>query len=334
MIDEGKGFWLADEFCSTLDRTTARIVAYNIQRLARRCGATLVVATTHTDLEDDLSPSICVRKGWGEEIDVDYGSNVEAPKCSVTGDISIREGSREDYEKLGHLHYRDSRLPVPRGIYAMERRVELVGVVVYSYPLVRASGRRRAVGYAPGVEELNEDWAVISRVIVHPKYRAIGLGSRLVRETLRMQDCGHVELIAVMSRYNPFAEGAGMRLIQVLEPHASVAGAVEGLRGLGFNPVMMASVGYNRGGPRGAGRGGARVPEGGPPGGWRGLLQAPREDGEGIPEEGGVRGVAGGAADREPCEVPGGAERPEPVEGLPVLVPGLVGGRRSDGGWE
>lgn len=81
----------------------------------------------------------------------------------------------------------------------MERRGELVGVVVYSYPPVRASGRRRAMGYAPGIEELNEDWAVISRVIVHPKYRAVGLGVRLVRETLRMQGCGNVELIAVMA---------------------------------------------------------------------------------------------------------------------------------------
>ncbi|MCW3990275.1 MAG: GNAT family N-acetyltransferase [Candidatus Bathyarchaeota archaeon] len=247
MIDSGKRFWLADEFCSTLDRTTAKVVAFNIQKLARRSGATLVVATTHTDLEADLCPSVLIRKGWGEDIEVEHWGHLEASRCTVTEDISIREGSREDYRRLSHLHYRDSGLPVPREIYAMDRSGELVGVIVYSYPPVRAAGRRNAVGYAPKIDELNRDWAIISRVIVHPKYRTIGLGSRIVRETLGMQGCDNVELIAVMARYNPFAERAGMRLVQVSEPHVSVLRVIESMRGLGFNPVLMGSSRYNSG---------------------------------------------------------------------------------------
>jgi len=247
MIDSGKKFWLADEFCSTLDRITAKVVAFNIQKLARRSGATLVVATTHTDLEADLCPSVLIRKGWGEEIEVEHWGHLEASRCTVTEDISIREGSREDYRRLSHLHYRDSGLPVPREIYAMDRAGELVGVIVYSYPPVRAAGRRNAVGYAPKIDELNRDWAIISRVIVHPKYRTIGLGSRIVGETLGLQGCDNVELIAVMARYNPFAERAGMRLVQVTEPHVSVLRVIESMRGLGFNPVLMGSSRYNSG---------------------------------------------------------------------------------------
>ena len=139
MIDCGRSFWLADEFCSTLDRTTARIVAYNIQKLARRSGATLIVATAHADLEGDLSPSSRIRKGWGEEIEVEYGGNVEAPLCTVAEGVSVREGTREDYGRLSHLHYRDAGLPVPREIFAMEREGESIGVIVYSYPPVRAA---------------------------------------------------------------------------------------------------------------------------------------------------------------------------------------------------
>ena len=149
MIDGGRSFWVAYEFCSNLDRATAKVVAYNIQKLARRSGATLVVATTHTDLEADLCPSTLIRKGWGDEIDVEHWGHIEAPRCTVTADVSIREGSREDYGRLSHLHYRDSGLPVPREIYAMDRAGELVGVIVYSYPPVRAAGRRNAVGYTP-----------------------------------------------------------------------------------------------------------------------------------------------------------------------------------------
>ena len=246
MIDSGRRFWLCDEFCSTLDRTTACIVAYNIQKLARRSGATLIVATTHTDLEEDLNPSVVIRKGWGEDIDVDYRPNVEPQGCTVARDIAIREGSREDYNRLGHLHYRDSRVPVPLKFYAMERAEELIGVIAYCYPPVAAAGRRKAAGYLPRLEELNREWCIISRVVVHPKYHTVGLGARLVRETLPLVGRRCVELIAVMAQYNPFAKRAGMKRIQESKPHPSVLEAVERLRLLGFNPVMMASEAYNR----------------------------------------------------------------------------------------
>jgi len=244
MIDSGNKYWMADEFCSTLDRTTAKIVAFNIQKLARRALATLVVATTHTDLEEDLNPSILIRKGWGEEIDIDYRFNREAPMCSISRDITVREGSKEDYKKLAYLHYRDSRVPVPLKFFAMERFDELVGVIAYSYPPIITAGRKQAVGYKPTVEELNRDWTIISRVIVHPKYRTTGLGHRLVKETLPLCGRRHVELTAVMAQYNPFAEHARMKRILEKKPDASVLDAIERLRVLGFNPVMLASESY------------------------------------------------------------------------------------------
>ena len=245
MIDSGKRYWLADEFCSTLDRTTARVVAYNIQKMARRSGATLVVATTHVDLEEDLNPSILIRKGWGEEIRVDYRPNREASCCSVSREILLRRASKEDYMKLAYLHYRDHRIPVPHRFFALKRDEELVGAIAYCYSPVNTAGRKKAVGYKANLEELNRDWSIISRVVVHPKYRTIGLGHRLVRETLPLCGRRHVELIAVMAQYNPFAERAGMKLIQRSEPHPSVPRAVEELRSLGFDPLRLASVGHN-----------------------------------------------------------------------------------------
>jgi len=47
LIDSGANLWLADEFCSTLDEVTASIVAHNLQRHARRMGATVIVAAPH-----------------------------------------------------------------------------------------------------------------------------------------------------------------------------------------------------------------------------------------------------------------------------------------------
>ncbi len=49
--------WIvADEFTATLDRTLARIIAFNIQRLAQRTGTSFLLATTHEDVVADLAP--------------------------------------------------------------------------------------------------------------------------------------------------------------------------------------------------------------------------------------------------------------------------------------
>jgi len=245
LIDSGKKFWLADEFCSTLDRTTAAVVAYNIQKQARRSGATLIVATSHTDLAEDLNPSTTIRKGWGEQVTATYAENREAPTCTAARDITIREGTRQDYARLSALHYRDARLPVPLKIYAAEKNGETVGVIAYSYPSIRAAGRKKAVGYSPTVEELNRDWMLISRVIVHPLYRTTGLGARLIRDTFHIVGRRHVELIAVMAEYNPFAEKAGMTLIQITRPHPSIADAVQRLRDIGFDTTRLGSRAHN-----------------------------------------------------------------------------------------
>ena len=255
MIDSGKRFWLCDEFCSLLDRDTAKIVSFNIQKMARRSGATLIVATSHTDLEEDLNPSIMIRKGWEDEISVDYRDNREAVECTATKGITIREGSKRDYSRLSKFHYRDSRIGIPVKIFCAEKDGDLVGVIVYQRPSPVASGRSMAVGYSPRMEELNRDWATISRVVVHPKFRSTGLGVRLVRDTLPLCGRRHVELIAVMAQYNPFAERAGMRKIKETRPDRTVTAAVESLRGLGFSPVMLSSVGENLRILRGLGEG-------------------------------------------------------------------------------
>ncbi len=245
LLDMGKPYWLCDEFCSTLDRSTAKIVAYNVQKLARRSGATLIVATTHTDLLDDLCPSIHIRKGWGAEISVNYYSNAEAAGCTVARGVTVQESTKEDYMRLAYLHYRDHRVVAPHKFFSMKLDGELVGVIAYTYTTPTAAGRMKAVGYRPYLKELNKEWTLISRVIVHPKYRTIGLGAKLVRDTLLITGRRHVELIAVMAQYNPFAERAGMKKILVKEPTEKIVKTVDRLKALGFNPALLASRSYN-----------------------------------------------------------------------------------------
>jgi hypothetical protein len=87
--------------------------------------------------------------------------------------------------------------------------------------------------------------SLISRVIIHPKYRTIGLGAKLVRDTLPLCGKPYVETIAVMAKYNPFFEKAGMTKIAESKPDSKVSAAIEKLKALGFNPVFLSSEKYN-----------------------------------------------------------------------------------------
>jgi ABC-type ATPase with predicted acetyltransferase domain len=60
--------WVADEFGAVLDRITAKCVAFNMQKVARANRKTLIVATTHDDLGEELAPSLKITKRFREKI--------------------------------------------------------------------------------------------------------------------------------------------------------------------------------------------------------------------------------------------------------------------------
>ena len=70
LIESGAKVWVADEFLAVLDRTTAKVIAFNLQKTARKVGATLLVATTHTDMVDDLAPTLYIEKKYREKIQI------------------------------------------------------------------------------------------------------------------------------------------------------------------------------------------------------------------------------------------------------------------------
>ncbi len=58
---------------------------------------------------------------------------------------------------------------------------------------------------------VNQNIRTISRVIVHPQFRSLGLASRLVRCACTEATTRYVEAFAVMGRVHPFFEKGGMR---------------------------------------------------------------------------------------------------------------------------
>ncbi len=243
LIESGKQWWLMDEFAACLDRDTAKIIAFNLQKIARQQGKAVIAATTHSDLLEDLKPSVLVRKRFGEEININYYPNTPAAECSLTREMKIEEGTKEDWQKLSGFHYRGHKVAVPRKIFRLVRDEELCGVIVYSYPPPACFGRRMVLPRMT-IQEMNKLLSIINRVVIHPKYRTVGLGTKLIYETMPLVGTQYVELIAVMAKYSPFAEKAGMQKIaqqQSVETVSVVAGA---LSELGFDLRLLGSERY------------------------------------------------------------------------------------------
>ena len=149
----------------------------------------------------------------------------ESVKCSAAGALEIVRAGRKEYEQLSCFHYRDCSLGPYAAVYALKdmhpaaiRTGTIAGVVVYTTAAPNLEMRKFAIGDVfsgfsdrrIGLAMVNKNIRCISRVIIEPRYRGIGLASMLVRQTLKRLDMPIVEAMAVMGRVNPFFEKAGM----------------------------------------------------------------------------------------------------------------------------
>jgi len=148
-------------------------------------------------------------------------------------DIAVEEGSMRDYALLARFHYRSGppatvarvyRAVVPSACvierfqhrFASARR-ETVGVLVVSHPHLccamrnaALAGRYRGFDRRTAARLVNDEVRTISRVIVDPRCRGLGLAVRLVAHALEHADTVYTEAVAAMGRINPFFEKAGM----------------------------------------------------------------------------------------------------------------------------
>jgi ABC-type lipoprotein export system ATPase subunit len=161
LIESGRQWWLMDEFAATLDRDTAKIVAFNLQKFARQQGKAVIATTTHSDLREDLAPDVLVQKRFGIEIQVSYLPDARVSECSLVKEMRIELGSTEDWRCLCRFHYRGHRTSAIRKIFRLMRKDELCGVIVYTYPPPTCYGRRLVLPKM-GMHELNRELSTIA----------------------------------------------------------------------------------------------------------------------------------------------------------------------------
>jgi ABC-type ATPase with predicted acetyltransferase domain len=218
---------VADEFAASLDWPTGRALARQVHRLIKSRRASLIVATHRWDILDDLRPDRILVKPLGEPPRIirrrrwlsASAARARPPRWR------IRRGSIADYHALGRFHYltgppaahkRVYVVPAPRADWAFGGPT-VAAVAVVSPPVLQCRARNLVTGgrycRSPrrlAVRRLNREVETVSRVIVHPMYRGQGLAVRLVRHILATTPMAMVEALAVMGRYHPFFERAGM----------------------------------------------------------------------------------------------------------------------------
>ena len=152
-----------------------------------------------------------------------------AETCSLLGGIRVERGTVADWHRLAPLHYRSHHAGAVTDVFRMVYRDPgggpgagsgegvRVGVIVYSRsPLSLAArnratrGRYRTWGRSALGRLVHRELRIISRVVIVPNWRGLGLARRLVAETVRQVGTPYVEALAAMGRVHPFFERAGM----------------------------------------------------------------------------------------------------------------------------
>jgi hypothetical protein len=169
------------------------------------------------------------------------------------GSFVIERGSWTDYLALEHLHYRAGRPVVPVGVWRVRfrapgtRRLRLVAVGVLNFPTLACRAREAAIGLAPlrplrrratpqararwirhraaRIRWINRHVRRISRIIVAPPFRTLGLGSALARRMCWCCKTRYVEALAVMGRVSPLFVRAGMTPAAITPAARARAGA-------------------------------------------------------------------------------------------------------------
>ena len=148
--------------------------------------------------------------------------------CSICKKLVVVPGAMDDYRRLACYHYRGGEVRGPAAIFVLRPAVALgtfgtqpVGVIVYTKPVGGCELRNVATGnFFAGFDRntvlglLNKNVLCISRVIIEPRLRGLGLAARLVHETMPKMNVPIVEALAVMGLVNPFFEKAGMKAYQ------------------------------------------------------------------------------------------------------------------------
>ncbi len=146
--------------------------------------------------------------------------------------LLVRAGSVADYSAMSQWHYRSRRpaaivrVLVAESIAPVPNQATCLGVLVVSMPVLNGRWRNLAWPgrYSTGdkrsdARRLNAEVRTISRVVIDPRARGLGVATRLVRAYLSDAITPATEAIAAMASFSSFFDAAGMTAYHLSPVH-------------------------------------------------------------------------------------------------------------------
>ena len=94
VLSSGHNVWVIDEFCANLDEITANLVAFNVQRIARRYGITVLAATSNPrSFIHSFNPDLVIRLSGSSEYSILTG-------VEYTKNLDIRPRPKVELQEL------------------------------------------------------------------------------------------------------------------------------------------------------------------------------------------------------------------------------------------
>ena len=177
-------------------------------------------------------------------------------QCTIKKYLKIVPGTIADYKGLARFHYRDGRTGATTAVYKIidthpiRSEIEpVVGIIIYSMPACSVQLRNIATEglftklgpSSVNMQLINQNIRTIARVVIEPRYRALGLAYWLVEKTMPMLNMAYIEALAVMGKVNPFFEKAGMMKFEGTEPVRSVK-LRQALSIIGIEPAELVDI--------------------------------------------------------------------------------------------
>lgn len=219
--------------------------------------ATLKRAEARNNADETISHSATLRERFAA-----MGASVQG----IADDLHIETGTIADYHALSAFHYRAAHPGAATSVFRMMHRAptvvgrylgrgdasQIVGVLVVSMPALACGlrdlatrGRYRGLPRREAAIMINREVRTISRVVIDPQWRGLGLAVRLVRHALQHphEDICFTEALAAMGRVSPFFERAGMTRYDrpIRAARAEHARLLDALDRLGWSPAILAS---------------------------------------------------------------------------------------------
>jgi GNAT superfamily N-acetyltransferase len=168
--------------------------------------------------------------------------------------VTVRKGRLAEYAPFSHWHYLGAGRPGPvTDVFVAEFARRPIAIAVFCAPhlflgprnllLPRFSSNRVA---ELGAGALNANLRLLSRIVVEPAFRGMGVAAKLLREALPALGVRYVECLAEMGEFSGFLVRAGFERKGQVKPSREARSLIKTLERLGLRERELADPALRR----------------------------------------------------------------------------------------